>query len=86
MKMGETTQTDGPCGHDGRDFTAYSMKDLDGTEARRVETQAARCDRCWTELMSLTRIWANVSRVLAAERAQQHACQTWWPRRGRRSS
>ena len=67
--MGETTQTDGPCGHDGRDFTAYSMNDLDGTEARRVETQAATCDRCWTELMSLTRIWTNVSRVLAVGRA-----------------
>ena len=39
--MGETTQTDGPCGHDGRDFTAYSMNDLDGTEARSVETEAA---------------------------------------------
>ena len=84
--MGETTQTDGPCGHDGRDFTAYSMNDLDGTEARSVETQAATCDRCWIELMSLTRIWTNVSRVLAAGRAQQHTRQNWWPRRGRRSS
>ena len=34
--MGETTQNEGPCGHDGREFTAYSMNDLDGTEARRV--------------------------------------------------
>jgi hypothetical protein len=86
MTMGETTQTDGPCGHDGRDFTAYSMNDLDGTEARSVETEAATCDRCWAELMSLTRIWTNVSRVLAAGRAQQHTCQNWWLRRGRRSS
>jgi hypothetical protein len=86
MTMGETTQTEGPCGHDGRDFTAYSMNDLDGTEARRVETQAATCDRCWTELMSLTRIWTNVSRVIAVGRLQQHTCQNWWPRRGRRRS
>ena len=40
--MGETTQTEGPCGHDGRDFTAYSMNDLDGTEARRVEHRPPR--------------------------------------------
>ena len=82
--MRETSQAEGACGHDRRDFTAYSMSDLDGTAARSVETQAAACDLCWIELMSLTRIWANVSRVIAVGRAQQHTCQDWWPRRGRR--
>ena len=84
--MGEPTQTDGPCGHDGRDFTAYSMNDLDGAEARSVETQAAACDHCWIELMSLTRIWTNVSRAIAVGGAEQHTCQNSWPRRGRRYS
>jgi hypothetical protein len=39
--MGDTTQTGGTCGHDRRDFTAYSMNEVDGTAARSVETQAA---------------------------------------------
>ena len=77
--MGETTQTDGPCGHDGRDFTAYSMNDLDGTEARSVETQAATCDRCWTELMSLTRIWTNVSRVSLSDAPNSTPARTGGP-------
>ena len=84
--MGDTTQAGGTCGHDRRDFTAYSMNDLDGTAARGVETQAAACDLCWTELTSLTRIWTNVSRVIALGRAHQHTCHNWWPGLGRRQS
>jgi hypothetical protein len=60
--MSDTTEVRGACGHDWTDFIVYSTHSLDEHEAPGVETQAAGCDLCWTELASLIRLWGNISR------------------------